>query len=269
MLAWCKGPFIWFSLVGLVAAPAAQAQQTLDLALVIAVDVSWSMTAAEQELQQAGFVEAFRSPKIHKAIQQGALGRIAVTYVEWAEGHDQAILVPWTIVDGAPAALAVAERLARHPTRQGGMTSISGVIDRSMSLFADLGAVSMRRVIDISGDGPNNDGPKVTYARDRALSEGVTINGLPIMIKNQPRAWDMTDLDFYYRDCVIGGAGSFVAVIHHADQFMDVIRTKLLREITGYEGRPSLIAPAQSGADCLSGEKRRREEEALGGEGNP
>lgn len=269
MLGWCSSLFIGFSLVGLVTAPVAWSRETLDLALVIAVDVSSSMTAPEQELQQAGFVEAFRSPQIHKAIQKGALGQIAVTYVEWAERHDQAILVPWTILDGAAGALAFAEQLARHPTRQGGMTSISGVIYRSMSLFADLGAEPMRRVIDISGDGPNNDGPKVAHARDRAISEGVTINGLPIMIKNQPNASDMVDLDSYYRDCVIGGDKSFVVVIHHAKQFKDVIRAKLLREITGDGGRPSMIAPAQAAADCHSGEKRRKEEEALGGEGHP
>jgi hypothetical protein len=96
MLDWCRSPSVWFWLIGLVAAPAAMAQQTLDLALVIAVDVSSSMTHEEQEFQRDSFVETFRSPQIHKAMQKGALGRIAVTYVEWSGKDDQTILVrPW------------------------------------------------------------------------------------------------------------------------------------------------------------------------------
>jgi hypothetical protein len=215
-----------------------------------------------------GFVEAFRSLQVHKAIQKGALGRIAVTYVEWSGKDDQTVLVPWFTMDGAATALTFAESLASQPMRRGGMTSISGVIEMSMRLLAELREEPTRRVIDISGDGPNNDGRKVTYARDRALRNGTTINGLPVMIKSSRSAWDMADLDAYYSDCVIGGPGSSMIVIRHADQFKDVVRTKLIRVITGYEGRPSLIAPVKSGVDCLSGEKRRREDEALGGEGN-
>jgi hypothetical protein len=255
--------------MGVLSSPAARAQQTIDLALVIAVDVSSSMTDAEQEFQRAGFVEAFRSPKVHKAIHKGALGRIAVTYVEWSEKDDQIILAPWTVIDGAIAAQSFAERLAHQPIRRGGMTSISGLIDMSVRLLADLDEEPLRQVIDISGDGPNNDGRKVIYARNKALQQGITINGLPIMIKSPASAWDMVDLDAYYRDCVIGGTGSFMVVIEHPDQFKEVIRTKLIREITGGEARPTLTIPAQAGADCLAGEKRRKEEEALGGEGNP
>jgi hypothetical protein len=153
--------------------------------------------------------------------------------------------------------------------RQGWTTSISGVIDMSIGLLGNVGEEPMRRVIDISGDGPNNDGRKVTHARDRALQGGITINGLPVVIKSPRSVWDIAELDFYYRDCVIGGVGSFMVAIHRADQFKDAVRTKLVREITGYEGRQSLIAPAQSAADCLLGEKRRIEEEALSGEGHP
>lgn len=269
MLGGCRSPFVWFWLIGLVAASAARAQQKLDLALVIAVDVSSSISYEERQFQRGGFVEAFRSPQVHKAIQKGALGRIAVTYVEWSGQDDQTILVPWTTMDGAASAQAFAGKLASHPMREGGMTSLSGVIDMSMRLLADLDEEPMRRVIDISGDGPNNDGRKVAHTRDHAVREGITINGLPIMIKTPQSAWDMAGLDAYYRDCVIGGVGSFMVAIHQADQFKDVVRTKLIREITVYRGQSSLIAPVQAGVDCLSGEKRRKEDEALGGEGNP
>jgi hypothetical protein len=257
------------SLACLWSSTATQAGQELDLALVLAVDVSSSMTSVEQELQRLGFVEAFRSPSVHKAIAKGSFGRIAVVYVEWSGADDQVVLVPWTVIHGPDAARSFAATLAHKPMRRAGMTSISGVISFSMRLFADLKDESTRRVIDVSGDGPNNDGPKVTYTRDHATSEGITINGLPIMIKGPVNNWDLADLDGYYKDCVIGGVGSFMIPLHHAEQFATVIRTKILREIAGTSGGASLVIPAQTRADCLSGEKRRKEEEAFGGEGNP
>jgi len=258
----------FFLLAVFVRAPAG-AETKLDLALVIAVDVSSSMVPAEQELQRSGFVEAFRSPLVHKAIQKGVYGRIAVAYVEWSGADDQVVLVSWTVLDGPDSAKSFAKTLARKPMHRGGLTSISGAIGFSVRLFADLEDEPARRVIDISGDGPNNDGRKVAHARDLAVAEGITINGLPIMIKGPVGAWDMVDLDVYYRDCVIGGHGSFLLPLRQADQFPAVIKTKIMREIAGTGGGAPLIVPTESGADCLWGEKRRREEEALGGEGSP
>jgi hypothetical protein len=257
------------SLAGLWGSTAAQAEQKLDLALVLAVDVSSSMTREEQELQRLGFIEAFQSPAAHKAIAKGSFGRIAVVYVEWSSADDQVVLVPWTGIDGPDAARSFAAMLAHKPMRRADMTSIAGVISFSIKLFADLKDEPARRVIDISGDGPNNDGQKVKHARDHAVAEGITINGLPIMIKGPVSNWDLADLDGYYKDCVIGGVGSFMIPLHHAEQFATVIRTKILREIAGTSGGASLVTPAQARADCLSGEKRRKEEEAFGGEGNP
>jgi hypothetical protein len=111
---------------------------------------------AEQEVQRSGFIEAFRSPAVHKAITRGPLGRIAVVYVEWSGANEQTLLVPWSVVDGAEAARSFADTLGRKPFRQAGMTSISGVIGFGMKLFADLEGELARRVIDTSGDGPNN-----------------------------------------------------------------------------------------------------------------
>ncbi len=255
------------SLACLAAAPA-KAEPTLDLALVLAVDASSSMTMAEQELQRSGFVEAFRSPSVHKAIAKGPLGRIAVAYVEWSGAGEQVVVVPWTVLDGKEAATSFAEELRRKPMRRGDMTSISGAIAFSMRLFADLPDEPARRVIDISGDGPNNDGRKVAPMRDHATAQGVTINGLPIMVRSPASAWDLADLDRYYEDCVTGGAGSFMIPLHDIAGFASVIRAKILREIAG-GGASSLVLPARARADCLAGEKRRREEEALGGEGSP
>ena len=248
---------------------AASGEPALDLALVLAVDVSSSMTADEQELQRLGFVEAFRSPQVHRAIGRGALGRIAVVYMEWSGADEQSVLVPWTLIDGPEAARSFAAGLKRKPLRRLGMTSISGAIGSGIRLFAELGHEPLRRVIDISGDGPNNDGPKVTSMRDRAAAEGIAINGPPIMIGGPASEPDMADLDAYYEDCVIGGPGSFMIPLRHKDQFPTVIQAKILREIAGSGGGSSLVLPAGSRADCLAGEKRRKADEAFGGEGNP
>jgi len=234
----------------------ASAEPQLDLALVIAVDVSSSMEAEEQGLQRSGFADAFRSSFVHEAIQNGPSGRIAVTYVEWSGTKDQVVLVPWMIIDSAEKANAFSDRLASKPVRQAGMTSISGAIDFSRSLFTDIGKISSRRVIDISGDGPNNDGRKVELARDEAIAEGLTINGLPIMFKRSANSPEMEGLDLYYRECVIGGAGSFMIPLHDPEQFALVIRTKIMREIAGIEDRNPMVIPAQSRMNCVTGEKK-------------
>jgi hypothetical protein len=262
------GACLSLSLACIWSGAAAGAEPTLDLALVLAVDVSSSMAPAEQSLQRSGFIEAFRSPAVHKAIARGSLGRIAVAYVEWSGAHEQTVLVPWTVIDGPDAARTFASELKRQPIHQAGLTSISGVIGFSMRLFVDLADRPARRVIDISGDGPNNDGPKLRHVRDDAVAEGITINGLPIQIPGMVSAWEFGDLDRYYADCVIGGAGAFMIPLRQTDQFPSVIKTKVLREIAG-PGPSPLVLHAGAQADCLSGEKLRKEEEAWEGEGNP
>jgi len=257
---WCCLAYLVL-LGGLLARGPALADPQLDLALVIAVDVSSSMEAEEQGLQRAGFVEAFRSSLVHEAIRNGATGRIAVTYVEWSGVKDQVVLVPWTIIDGPEKATAFSAHLASKPVRQAGMTSISGVIDFSRRLFSELGRESARRVIDISGDGPNNDGRKVPLARDEALAEGITINGLPIMFARTSNTPEMEGLDVYYRECVIGGVGSFVMPLHDAEQFAMVIRTKIMREIAGYQDTEARIVPALSRMNCVTGEKSKEEDD--------
>lgn len=249
----------------------ALADPQIDLALVIAVDVSSSMEAEEQGLQRAGFVEAFRSSLVHEAIQNGASGRIAVTYVEWSGTKDQVVLVPWMVIDGPDKAKAFAAHLASKPVRQAGMTSISGVIDFSRTLFTELERISARRVIDISGDGPNNDGRKVVHARDEAVAEGITINGLPIMFArgtSSTSSTEMDGLDVYFRDCVIGGAGSFVMPLHDSEQFAMVIRTKIMREIAGHDDPNPSVVPAASRINCVTGEKSK-EGENPGEESDP
>src|SRR5690349_4588061 len=170
-------------LTALVASPQARAQTEVDLALVLAVDISFSMDTEEQALQREGFAQAFRSPLVHEAIRGGLLGRIAVTYMEWAGSADQKVIVPWTVLDNSESLMAFADRIASTPLRRAQRTSISSAIDFSARLLEDSGLNAGRRVIDVSGDGPNNQGRLVIEARDAAVAKGIIINGLPIMLR--------------------------------------------------------------------------------------
>lgn len=232
----------------------------VDVALVLAVDISYSMDLDELAIQRAGYVQALRSPAVHKAIAQGATGRVAITYFEWAGTDVRVDLIPWTVIDNAEQAMAVATELEQKPTRRGRRTAISAAIDRSVALFEALPVRALRKVIDVSGDGPNNAGRIVTTARDEALRKGIVINGLPIVLK-RPGYLDIDDLEIYYRDCVIGGLGSFLLPVKDMSQFADIIRSKLVMEISdaGPQGDLSgLIHHARDRprANCLAGEER-------------
>jgi hypothetical protein len=246
-------------------APNAQQPSTppeeVDVALVLAVDVSYSMDIDELALQRNGYIEAFRSPQLHQAIAKGAIGKIAVTYFEWAGGNFQFVVKPWTIIDTPQSAVAFAEELGEAPTRRGRRTSISGAIDLGMSLLEQAKVTAMRKVIDISGDGANNDGRPVTAARDDARDKGISINGLPVMLK-QASYFDIDNLDVYYEDCVITGIGAFVIPIRERHQFADATRTKLVREVAELPAGEALVQKTQvqrPRTECMSGERQWRD----------
>ena len=212
-------------------APALGGDTEVDLALVLAVDVSLSMDPEEQQVQRDGYVAAFRSEAVQTAIRQGLIGRIAVTYVEWAGVGSQYAVVPWTVIGAAAEADGFADELARaHPTRAI-WTSIAAALDFSVGLLRTSGVEATHRVIDISGDGPNNDGREVTEARDDAVAAGVVVHGLPPMIKAPTGPYDIPDLDLYYRDCVIGGPGAFMVPERDPGEFATAIRTEIVREV--------------------------------------
>ncbi|WP_037459692.1 DUF1194 domain-containing protein [Skermanella stibiiresistens] len=231
----------WFAVVPLTASmlvapiPAALAQVPVDLELVLAVDVSGSINDEDAALQRGGYARAVTDKRVIEAIQAGTLGRIAVTYVEWADDQLQRTVVDWRVVDGPATAKAFSKALAGGPTVTEARTSISALIDHCLGLFADNGFDGTRQVIDISGDGENNVGRPVTLARDDAIRAGVTINGLPILRAGLlPWAEDRDrrrHLDVYYQDNVIGGPGAFVVVVKDAHGFADAIIAKLLKEI--------------------------------------
>lgn len=237
------------------------AQTAVDLELVLAVDVSLSMDMDEQRLQRDGYVQALRDPEVQKAIASGPNGRIAVTYMEWAGPPSQAVVVPWTIIDSPAAAQAFADRLEAAPITRARMTSISAALTFSRSLLASSGARGIRRVIDVSGDGPNNSGFPVTGIRDDLINDGIVINGLPIVLKRS-NSWSMFDLehlDRYYTDCVIGGTGSFMIPIRDPGEFRTATRRKLLLEISGLEVPARVIrTQVTETMDCSVGERQWR-----------
>src|SRR4051794_23882499 len=231
---------------------------SVDVELVLAVDVSYSMDLDELAIQREGYAQALISKEFLQALKSGPNGKVAVTYFEWAASGDQKIIIPWRLIDGPETADAVANEIMKTPIRRASRTSISGAINFAMPLFDESPYAGLRRVIDISGDGPNNNGSPVTIARDAALEKGIIINGLPIMVKEPTYStMDIDNLDFYYEDCVIGGPGSFVVTIKDRDKFKEAIRTKLLLEVAGLtpERRIVPVGEKEPRVNCMIGEK--------------
>jgi hypothetical protein len=231
---------------------------TVDVELILAVDVSYSMDMDELAVQREGYAQAIMSKEFLQALKTGPNGKVAITYFEWAASHDQKIIIPWRLIDGPETADAVANEILKTPIRRASRTSISGAIYFAMPLFDQDPYHGLRRVIDISGDGPNNDGTPVTGARDEALSKGIIINGLPIMVKEPSYStMDIDNLDFYYEDCVIGGRGSFVVPIKDREKFKEAIRTKLLQEVASRTPERPVVPVAERAprVSCMIGEK--------------
>ena len=235
-----------------------EAAPSVDVELILAVDVSYSMDLDELAIQREGYAQAIISKEFLQALKTGPNGKIAVTYFEWAASNDQKVIIPWRVIDGPETADAIANEIMKTPIRRASRTSISGAIHFAMPLFDENPYRGLRRVIDISGDGPNNNGAPVTGARDAAVEKGVTINGLPIMVKEPSYStMDIDNLDFYYEDCVIGGPGAFVVTIKDRDKFREAIRTKLVLEVAGRmpERRIVPVAASEPRVNCMIGEK--------------
>jgi hypothetical protein len=235
-----------------------EAHPSVDVELVLAVDVSYSMDMDELALQREGYAQAIVSKEFLQALKNGPNGRILVTYFEWAASTDQKIIIPWRLIDGPETADAVAHEIVKTPVRRASRTSISGAINFSLQLFDESPQRGIRRVIDISGDGPNNNGAPVVITRDAALEKGIIINGLPIMVKEPSYStMDIDNLDLYYEDCVIGGPGAFVVTIKERDKFKEAIRTKLVLEVAGRTPQRPVVPAAsrQPRVNCMVGEK--------------
>jgi hypothetical protein len=211
------------ALVLLLGTPAG-ATQPVDLALVLAVDVSRSVDDEEYRIQKDGYAEAFGSRAVIEAIESGAVGAIAVTYVEWSGKGRQRQLVPWTVIHNPATALAFADAIRASPRAFADFTAVGSAIDFAAGLFNGDWFGASRRVIDVSGDGVSNAGTPTEEARDRAVAAGITVNGLAILNEQ----WR---LDAWYRDHVIGGLAAFVMPASDFADFRLAIMAKLVREI--------------------------------------
>ena len=231
----------------------------VDVALVLAVDVSLSMSAEELQIQREGYAAAIASPEVVRAIGQGAYRRIAVTLFEWVANTHAHEIVAWKIIESQADADAFARALRATNSVGQRRTSISGAIDHAAGLLVTAPFAADRNVIDISGDGPNNQGVPVRGARDEAIAQGFTINGLPLMTRSGfGQQFHIANLDRYYTRCVIGGPGAFMVPVNDWDQFGEAVRRKLVLEIGAVEQWSARIIPAQFETepyDCLIGEK--------------
>jgi len=229
-------------LILLVLPAAAQDKKEIDLAFAMAIDISGSIDPDEAKLQREGYVQAFRDPAIVKAILSGPNGRIAVAYYEWSDASLQQLLIDWTLLDSEASIYTFARWLAAAPISIARRTSISGAIRYAVPLFGRSPYEANRKVLDISGDGSNNDGPPVTSMRYEALKERIVINGLPIM-NDRPNPFGFPnepDLDKYYLHCVTGGPRSFVEVATNFDDFPRAVRKKLLQEVANIGPRQDI-----------------------------
>lgn len=229
-----------FGLGGLAVAANAGEMTEVDLQLILAADTSVSMNPDELRMQRDGYVAAFRHRDLTDAILSGPLGRVAVTYVEWAGPADQAVVVPWTILADRKGVADFANRLAAAATeRRGISTALSSGLRFAAQRFGESGVRSNRKAIDVSGDGIGNDGPPLDWARALVVGDGITVNGLSVVLPETdiygPFAAmfgsDDADVHAYYRDQVIGGPGAFAIAVNDMNDFAAAIRRKLVMEI--------------------------------------
>jgi hypothetical protein len=233
----------WLLAAALMQSSPARGQAEVDLQLVLAVDVSGSVSHARYELQKQGYAAAFRDPQVINAIRSGMTQSIAVTMTQWTGPELQVHVIPWTLIKDAASANAFADVIDRMPRHLfSGGTSISGAIDHAMQLLPGSPYTGLRRVIDVSGDGANNRGRPAFMARDDAVAAGVVINGLPILALEP-------DLDRHYANQVVGGPGAFMVPVESYERFPEAVRKKLIQEIASLE-RPDagVDGPAAAGA---------------------
>lgn len=250
-----------FTALGLFAAADAGAQAPrpipVDLALILAVDISPSVDDREGYFQRKGYIDAFRNPKVLQAIRNGRQGRIAVTYVEWSGVSQWRIVAMWQVIGSAADAEELAARLELVPVGRGSGTSITSLFGLASTLFLTAGVTPARRVLDVSGDGPNSAGGILNFARDALVRDGVTINGLPILTDDGGN-FNLPDLDVYYEECVIGGPGSFVIAADGFEAFGEAIQRKLILEMAGDLPAPLRAIPVQAVGPQIPGAKINR-----------
>ncbi len=216
--------------------PAHTEDEQVDLLLVLAADVSRSVDDGKFKLQREGYFNAIADPRVVRAMTAGPSGRIALCFFEWASEHEQKVIVDWVQIAGETHARDVARRIREAPRAFIGRTSISAAIDYGLKQLARSPFQGARRIINVSGDGTNNAGRDVTVARDEAIGNGVTINGL-VILSEIPLATNPYytnppgGLTAYYENNVIGGPGAFVVEAQNFESFGQLLISKLIKEI--------------------------------------
>jgi len=228
---------------GLGPAPARAEDEQVDLLLVLAADISRSVDERKFRLQREGYATAISDPRVVRAMTAGAKGRIALCFMEWASEAEQVVVVEWAAVGSEGDAQGISRRIREAPRAFMGRTSISAAIERSMALLGRSPFQAPRRVIDVSGDGTNNSGRPVTEARDAAVAQGVTINGLVILSQvplptNPQHTHPPGGLTAYYENNVIGGPGAFVLEAESFEAFGQLLISKLVKEIAAAPPSP-------------------------------
>jgi hypothetical protein len=229
-------------LLAAAAPAAAKAGEPVDLELVLLGDASWSIDSGELALQREGSGSAFADPRVLDAIAQGAIGAIAVAYVEWAASFSTDIVVDWRVIRDRSSAEAFAAALRQAPRRAQGFNAIGPGIALATRMIESNGYDGTRRVIDVSGDGPDLGAPRADEARDKAVAVGITINALAIQVRSESAFSNGISLAAHYAEHVIGGPGAFVAVAKGRESFREAILAKLVREISGGYPPPRLAA---------------------------
>jgi hypothetical protein len=223
----------------------ARAREPVDLLLVLAADVSRSVDAQKFQLQREGYAAAITNQRVLDAVGSGRNRRIAVNFVEWSGVGAQKVVIDWKMIQDLDSAKKFADQLLEAPRSFADRTSISGGIDFAVAQFNNASFESTRKTIDVSGDGTNNAGRDVTLARDEAVAQGITINGL-VILSDRPLSWnpDHTNppggLENYYRTNVIGGVGAFVMVAENFESFGKAIIGKLIAEIAQPKNPPHI-----------------------------
>jgi hypothetical protein len=199
--------------------------QAASVALVLAVDVSESVSAERYVLQHEGIARAFETPRLIEAIA-AAPGGIEALVLEWSDPDKIAVTVGWNRIADRDAAAAFARSVRATERTSHGLTAIGSAMLAAGAAFDRMPEPAVHRVIDISGDGMANFGASPVEARDALVGQGITINGLAIL-SEEP--W----LDDYYRNNVIGGPSAFVLVAKNYDSFAEAILRKLVQEVAG------------------------------------
>lgn len=244
---------IVLALFVLAAGSAAHAQEEVDLELVFAADGSGSIDDDELALQRAGYAAALAHPTVLSAIRGGFHQKIAVAFMEWAAPESQAVIVDWTLIRDEASARAFGARLVSAPRAVWGSNSISNAIDFAATMIGANAYEGVRKVIDVSGDGPQRNGKPLELVRQLTIAKGITINALVVVSEGGgypgPRGEPLTE---HYANDVIGGMGAFMTTARSREEFAEAILRKLLLEVA--DARPTgRMAAATPGGDADTG----------------